>query len=100
MQIVGVICRRTTSRLRCWMWRQVNWQSGAWSTRAGRHDGFMAAGWRVGIEAAGHTRWFERMLAEMGHEVWIGDGTGRAPSGSPSEMNCSITYRAVGPGIG
>jgi transposase len=28
---------------------------------------------RVGIEATGHTRWFERMLAEMGHELWIGD---------------------------
>jgi len=27
----------------------------------------------VGIEAAGHTRWFERMLAELGHELWIGD---------------------------
>jgi transposase len=29
---------------------------------------------RVGIEATGHTRWFERMLAELGHELWIGDG--------------------------
>ena len=28
---------------------------------------------RVGIEATGHTRWFERMLAEMGRELWIGD---------------------------
>jgi transposase len=28
---------------------------------------------RVGIEATGHTRWFERMLGEMGHELWIGD---------------------------
>jgi len=28
---------------------------------------------RVGIEATGHTRWFERMLAEQGHELWIGD---------------------------
>ena len=28
---------------------------------------------RVGIEATGHTRWFEQMLAEMGHELWIGD---------------------------
>ena len=24
---------------------------------------------RVGIEATGHTRWFERMLAELGHEL-------------------------------
>ena len=28
---------------------------------------------RVGIEATGHTRWFERMLAEFGQELWIGD---------------------------
>jgi transposase len=28
---------------------------------------------RVGIEATWHTRWFERMLAELGHELWIGD---------------------------
>ena len=28
---------------------------------------------RVGIEATGHTRWFERLLAEQGHELWIGD---------------------------
>ena len=28
---------------------------------------------RVGIEATGPLRWFERMLAELGHEVWIGD---------------------------
>ena len=28
---------------------------------------------RVGIESTGHTRWFERLLAELGHELWIGD---------------------------
>ena len=28
---------------------------------------------RVGIEATGHTRWFERLLSELGHELWIGD---------------------------
>jgi transposase len=28
---------------------------------------------RVGIEATGHTRWFERLLAELGIELWIGD---------------------------
>jgi transposase len=33
----------------------------------------LAAPVRVGIEATGHTRWFERMLAEFGHELWIGD---------------------------
>jgi transposase len=28
---------------------------------------------RVGVEATGYTRWFERMLRELGHELWIGD---------------------------
>jgi transposase len=28
---------------------------------------------RVGIEASGQSQWFERMLSELGHQVWIGD---------------------------
>ena len=28
---------------------------------------------RIGIEATGYTQWFERMLGELGHELWIGD---------------------------
>jgi transposase len=28
---------------------------------------------RVGMEATGHSRWFERLLAELGFELWIGD---------------------------
>ena len=28
---------------------------------------------RVGIEATGPIRWFERLLAELGQELWIGD---------------------------
>jgi transposase len=28
---------------------------------------------RVGVEATGYSRWFERLLAELGIEVWIGD---------------------------
>jgi len=27
---------------------------------------------RVGMEATGHAQWFERLLAELGHELWIG----------------------------
>ena len=26
---------------------------------------------RVGIEATGHTHWFDAMLAELGHELWM-----------------------------
>ena len=28
---------------------------------------------RVGMEASGHARWFERLLAELNFEMWIGD---------------------------
>ncbi len=28
---------------------------------------------RVGMEATGPTQWFEQMLAELGHELWVGD---------------------------
>lgn len=28
---------------------------------------------RVGMEGTGHAHWFERMLAEQGHELWVGD---------------------------
>jgi transposase len=28
---------------------------------------------RVGIEATGPLHWFERLLSELGHELWIGD---------------------------
>jgi hypothetical protein len=27
---------------------------------------------RVGIEATGPIHWFERLLGELGHELWIG----------------------------
>jgi len=28
---------------------------------------------RMGLEATGYSRWFERLLAELDFEVWIGD---------------------------
>jgi transposase len=28
---------------------------------------------RVGMEAIGNAQWFEQLLAELGHELWIGD---------------------------
>ncbi len=31
---------------------------------------------RVGIEATGPIHWFERLLAEFGHQLWIGDSGG------------------------
>src|SRR5450432_3540567 len=38
------------------------------------HDlGAQGACVRVGMEASGHARWFERLLAELNFELWIGD---------------------------
>jgi hypothetical protein len=31
---------------------------------------------RVGMEATGFSRWFERLLAELGFELWVGDPAG------------------------
>jgi transposase len=28
---------------------------------------------RVGMEATGHAHWFERVLREYGHELWVGN---------------------------
>src|SRR5215469_5668846 len=28
---------------------------------------------RIGLEASGYTRWFERLIEELGFELWIGD---------------------------
>ena len=28
---------------------------------------------RVGMEASGHARWFERLMGELNFELWIGD---------------------------
>ena len=36
---------------------------------------------RVGMEASGYSRWFERLLAELGFELWIGI----LPRSRPSE---------------
>ena len=39
------------------------------------YRGLAAAGRkvRVGMEASGHARWFERLVAELQFELWIGD---------------------------
>ena len=37
------------------------------------YRGLNGHGVRVGIEATGHARWFERLLAELKYELWVGD---------------------------
>ena len=42
---------------------------------------------RVGLEATGHSRWFERLLAELGFELWIGDPAEIKSQASPEAEN-------------
>jgi transposase len=59
----------------------VNAETGEVMTRRLKHEGeevqafyaHLPKGVRVGIEATGCTAWFERMLAGLGHELWVGD---------------------------
>ena len=46
---------------------------------------------RVGIEATGYARWFERLLAELGVELWIGDAAEIGPSESASKRPTART---------
>ena len=70
---------------------------------------------RVGIEATGHTHWFEALLAELGQELWMGDAakiracvvraengrTGRgAPVGAVTPGSLSPDLAAVAGGAG
>src|SRR5262249_54096383 len=37
------------------------------------YRGLMGCRVRMGMEATGHARWFERLMAELKYELWIGD---------------------------
>jgi hypothetical protein len=58
------------------------------------YRGLAAAGQkvRVGMEASGHGRWFERLLAELQIELWIGDSASSTvllsidANGSPRDL--------------
>ena len=52
---------------------------------------------RVGIEATGHTRWFERMLAELGHELCIGDAAAGGPGTETRAPRSAVFWPNVGP---
>ena len=40
---------------------------------AGEFYGSLRGRVRVGMECCGHSQWFERLLQELGHELWMGD---------------------------
>ena len=57
----------------------------------------------VGMEATGYAQWFQRMLAEQGHELWVGDAAeyGRGWFGSRRRTNvtlltCSVCCSRIG----
>ena len=59
----------------------------------------------VGMEASGNTRWFERLLAEMGHRVVVGDAAqirraGGAQAEDRSGGTPSIFWSCCWDGIG
>jgi transposase len=45
-------------------------ETGEQSYRELKKKGVMV---RVGMEATGHSRWFERLLGELNYELWVGD---------------------------
>lgn len=48
---------------------------------------------RVGMEASGHGRWFERLLTELQFELWIGDAAAAQKSNARSVgygRNCDL----------
>ena len=49
---------------------------------------------RVGMEAGGHARWFERLVAELQFELWVGDAAEIRPSESAICGNCCGTGTA------
>ena len=64
---------------------------------------------RVGMEASGHARWFERLLAELQFELWIGDAArdpqqagAQAEDGSPgcTADSAVIAGRALSASLG
>jgi transposase len=56
-------------------------ETGEITTRRLEHEGGEVKGFYaglgkralIGIEATGYTQWFERLVAELGHELWVGD---------------------------
>src|SRR5262245_24581662 len=47
---------------------------------------------RVGMEASGQARWFERLLAELNIELWMGDAPRSRPSGYASRGPIAWTH--------
>ena len=49
---------------------------------------------RVGMEASGHARWFERLLSELQCELWIGDAAAIRGKARKSRW-CGVKHRVI-----
>jgi len=54
---------------------------------------------RAGIEATCPIHWFERLLTELGHELWIGDSGGWPAGGHPQGAAAILTLILSGGGL-
>ncbi len=54
---------------------------------------------RLGIEATGHARWFERLLAELGFELWIGNPSeikaARVPEAENDRLDAQLLLKLL-----
>jgi transposase len=54
---------------------------------------------RVGMESSGHSRWFERLLHQLGLELWIGDPaeirTKRVRKQKPDRQDAQLLLRLM-----
>src|SRR6266404_5352129 len=59
---------------------------------------------RVGIEATGPIHWFERLLADLGYELWIGDSAkiraSEVRDRADNVIEGAASLRAFGEGCG
>jgi transposase len=65
-----VIFILASSKLRIWTWRAAFEPS---QEAAQYYRSLCGCGVRVGLEATGNFRWFQRLLAGLGHEMLLGD---------------------------
>ena len=62
--------------MRLWIAKREIAESNAWNTareKFYRDLSTQGKQVRVGMEASGHARWFERLLEELNIELWMGD---------------------------
>jgi hypothetical protein len=89
MIIVGCDYHPAFNKLLLWLPTLGNCNSGGWNILRWRKfcRNLATNGMKVGVgmEARGQARWFERLLAELNIELWIGDAADPRQPGSQAE---------------